>query len=63
MQIKRDSRGKVIGYRETYFSQDENVTVNTVGGLIITTTTDRRTGRVEIKTTFGQPVLPSDGNK
>lgn len=63
MEIKKDSTGRVIGYRETYFSQDQNVTVNTIGRLIITTTTDRRTGRVEIKTTFGQPVLPSDGNK
>jgi hypothetical protein len=64
MVIRRDSKGNVIGYRETYFSEEKNMTVNTIGRLITTTTTDRRTGKVEIKTTFGKPVLPSEaGNK
>jgi hypothetical protein len=63
MIICKDSRGNVIGYQETYFSQNENVTVNTVGRLIATTTTGRGTGKVEIKTTFGRPDLPSGDSK
>jgi hypothetical protein len=62
MIISKDNNGNMIGWRETYISKDEIVDVSVNGN----TTRDRTTGKVESKTFFGKPLLPSTfspGNK
>jgi hypothetical protein len=59
MILRKDSSGRVIGYRETYFSEKQSVSVSAIGRLNTITTTDRTTGQVEIRTVFGQVVLPT----
>jgi hypothetical protein len=63
MLISKDNRGKTIGWMETYFSGDRTVTVNAIRDVTTISTRDRRTGKVEMKTFFGKPLLPSDSNE
>ena len=59
MLISTDNDCRIIGWREIYFSGDEIVNV-TIGGNITTIFTRNRTsGRVDSKTLFGKPPLPS----
>ena len=66
MIISRDNNGNIIGWRKTYISKNEIVEVSVNGNINTITTRDRRTGKVESKTFFGKPLLPSafdKGNK
>jgi hypothetical protein len=63
MILKTGSSGHIIGYRETYFSESQNVSVSVIGRLNTITTTDRKTGKVEIQTVFGQAILPTPQGK
>jgi hypothetical protein len=66
MIISRDNDGHVIGWRETYISKNEIVNVSVNGNINTISTRDRTTGKVESKTFFGKPLLPSafsSGNK
>ena len=60
MLISKNNRGEVTGWRETYTSDSEIVEVSVNGNINMITTRDRRTGKVETKTFFGKPLLPSD---
>jgi hypothetical protein len=62
MLISKDNNGKTIGWRETYFSKDESVDVSVHRNVSTITTRDRTTGKVEMKTFFGQALLPSDSS-
>jgi len=66
MLISKDNNGNIIGWRETYISKDEIVDVSVNGNINTITTRDRMTGKVDSKTFFGKPLLPSafsGGNK
>lgn len=60
MLIGKDNKGKKIGWMETYFSNDKTVTVNASRDVTTISSRDRRTGKVEMTTFFGKPLLPSD---
>ena len=60
MIISKDNDGRVSGWRETYISKDEIVDVSVNGNINSISTRDRTTGKVETKTFFGKPLLPSD---
>ena len=60
MLISKDNGGKTIGWRETYFSNDESVDVSVHRNVSTITTRDRTTGKVEVKTFFGKTPLTSD---
>ena len=59
MIISKDSKGNIIGWRETYVSKDEIVDVSVGGNINTINTRDRATGKVESRTFFGKPLLPS----
>jgi len=59
MIISKDNNGRIVGWRETYVSANEIVDVSVVGNINTITTRDRTTGKVETKTFFGKPLLPS----
>jgi hypothetical protein len=59
MLISKDNKGNIIGWRETYISKDEIVDVSVIGNINTISTRDRATGKVESKTFFGKPLLPS----
>jgi hypothetical protein len=59
MIISKDNEGRIIGWRETYISKDEIVDVSVVGNISTINTRDRTTGKVDSKTFFGKPLLPS----
>jgi hypothetical protein len=59
MLISKDNSGRVIGWQETYISDREIVTVSVNGNINMISTRDRTTGKVESKTFFGKPLLPS----
>jgi len=66
MIISKDNNGNIIGWQETYVSTDEIVDVSVVGTINTINTRNRTTGKVESKTFFGKPLLPSAfslGNK
>ena len=65
MLIMRNNRGEVTGWRETYISEREIVEVSVNGNINTIMTQDRKTGKVETKTFFGKPLLPSafSGNR
>jgi hypothetical protein len=63
MLTTKDNHGKTIGWRETYFSKDESVDVSVHRNLSTITTRDRNTGKVDMKTYFGKPLLPSDSSR
>jgi hypothetical protein len=69
MLISKDnkgSKGNIVGWRETYISDREIVNVSVSGNITSISTQDRTTGKVESKTFFGKPLLPSAfslGNK
>ena len=66
MIISKDNHGNIIGWRETYVSKDEIVDVSVVGYISTINTRARTTGKVDSKTFFGRPLLPSacsPGNK
>ncbi|MGA8768589.1 MAG: hypothetical protein WB559_16355 [Candidatus Acidiferrales bacterium] len=66
MIISKGNDGRIIGWRETYVSADEIVDVSVIGSINTINTRDRTTGKVESKTFFGKPLLPSafeKGNK
>jgi len=66
MIISKANDGRIIGWRETYVSKDEIVDVSVNGNINTINTRDRTTGKVESKTFFGKPILPSSfssGNK
>ena len=52
MLISKDNSGKIIGWRETYFSKDESVDVSVVRNITTISTRDKTTGKVESKTFF-----------
>jgi hypothetical protein len=60
MLISKNNGGKTIGWRETYFSKDESVDVSVHRNVSTITTRDRTTGKVDSKTFFGKPLLPTD---
>jgi len=60
MLITKNNSGEVVGWRETYVSKDESVDVSVHGTVSTITTRDRNTGKVDVKTFFGKPLLPSD---
>ncbi len=59
MIISKGNDGRVIGWRETYVSKDEIVDVSVIGNINTINTRDRTTGKVESRTFFGKPLLPS----
>jgi hypothetical protein len=66
MLISRNNDGRISGWRETYVSTDEIVNVSVGGNINTVSTQNRTTGKVESKTFFGKPLLPSifsAGNK
>jgi hypothetical protein len=66
MLISKDNSGRITGWRETYVSEREIVDVSVNGNINTIMTRDRTTGKVETKTFFGKPLLPSafaSGNK
>ena len=66
MIVSKDNSGRIIGWREVYIGDSEIVTVSVNGNINMISTRDRTTGKVETKTFFGKPLLPSDfgkGNK
>jgi hypothetical protein len=66
MIISKDNNGNIIGWRETYISADEIVNFSVGGNITMISTQNRSTGKVESKTFFGKPPLPSAfsaGNK
>lgn len=66
MLISKDNDGRIIGWRETYISGDEIVNVSFGGNITTISTRNRTSGKVDSKTFFGQPPLPSTfsaGNK
>jgi len=66
MLISKDSNGRIIGWRETYISADEIVNVSVGGNITTISTRNRTSGKVDSKTFFGKPLLPSAfeaGNK
>jgi hypothetical protein len=60
MLVSKDNNGKIVGWRETYFSAEETVNVSVLRNVSTITTTDKATGKIESKTFVGQPLLPSD---
>jgi hypothetical protein len=60
MLITKDNQGKIVGFRETYVSQDESVEISVHRAVSTITTRDRSTGKVEVKTFLGTPLLPSE---
>ena len=60
MLITKDNSGKTLGWRETYVSKDETVDVSVHRNVSTITTRDRTTGKVDSKTFFGRPLMPSD---
>jgi hypothetical protein len=60
MLITKDNHGRIIGWRETYYSKEETVDVSVVGNTSTITTRDRNTGKVDSKTFVGRPLMPSD---
>jgi hypothetical protein len=60
MLISKDNSGRTIGWRETYFSEDESVDVSVVGNISTIMTRDRTTGKVDSKTFIGRTPLTSD---
>ncbi len=62
MLISKDNDGKVIGWMETYFSDNKSVIVNASRNISTITARDRTTGKVEVKAFFGKPLLPSDSS-
>jgi hypothetical protein len=63
MLISKNNDGNIIGWRETYVSADETVNVSVIRNITTITTRDRTTGKVESKTFFGTPLLPSDSGQ
>jgi hypothetical protein len=66
MITSKDNDGRINGWRETYVSSDEIVNVAVVGNINTISTQNRTTGKLESKTFFGTPLLPSAfsaGNK
>jgi len=63
MLITKVNHGRVVGWRETYFSKDETVDVSVHRNVSTITTRDRSTCKVEVKTFFGKTPLTSDGKK
>ena len=59
MLISKNNDGRISGWRETYVSTDEIVNVSVVGNINTISTQNRTTGKVESKTFFGKPLLPS----
>lgn len=59
MLISKDNDGHIIGWRETFVSANEIVNVSVGGNINTISTRDRTTGKVESKTFFGKPLLPS----
>lgn len=63
MIISRDNNGRISGWQETYISDREVVNVSVVGNINTISTQDRTTGKVESKTFFGKPLVPSAFDK
>jgi hypothetical protein len=59
MLISKDNSGRIVGWQEVYIGDREIVTVSVNGTINVISTRDRTTGRVESKTFFGKPLLPS----
>jgi hypothetical protein len=62
MLITKDNHGRIIGWRETYQSNDESVDVSVQRNVSTITTRDRNTGKVDSKTFIGRTPLQSDFN-
>jgi len=60
MIVSKDNSGRITGWQETYISKNEVVNVSVNGNINTISTRDRVTGKVETKTFFGTPLLPSD---
>ena len=60
MIVSKDNSGRIVGWREAYFSAEETVNVSVLRNVSTIITTDKTTGKVESKTFVGQPLLPSD---
>lgn len=59
MLISKDNSGRITGWLETYYGDNETVTVAVNGNINSVMIRDRTTGRVECKNFFGKPLLPS----
>ena len=60
MIISKNNKGEVIGYTETYIGPQENVTVSVNGNTTSISSFNRTTGKSDVKTFFGKPILPTD---
>lgn len=58
MLISKDNDGRIIGWMETYFSDNKTVTVNVSRNITAISTQDRTTGQVKSEMFFGTPPLP-----
>ena len=58
MLISKDNDGRVIGWTETYFSDNKIVTVNVGRNITAISTRDRTTGQVKSEMLFGTPPVP-----
>lgn len=62
MLISKDNDGKVIGWMETYVSENQVVIVNASRNFTTVSTRDKKTGAVKSETFFGKPLMPP-GNR
>jgi len=60
MVLSKDNKGNIIGFIETYVSNQEIVQVNAHGNFTTITTVPKSGGLPCTKTFFGKPILPSD---
>jgi hypothetical protein len=58
MLVSKDNDGRIIGWTETYFSDNKTTTVNVSRNFTTILTQDRTTGQVKSETFFGKPPLP-----
>jgi len=63
MIISKDNEGRIIGWMETYISAEDIVIVSVGGNITAISTQNRTTGKVDSKTFFGKPPLPSAFDK
>jgi hypothetical protein len=58
MLIREDNDGHIIGWAETYFSDNRTVRVNVSRNFTTISPQDRTTGQVKSETFIGKPPVP-----
>ncbi len=60
MQTTKNGKGEIVGWRETYISNGEIVTVSSAGNMSTISKRNRTTGKVETKTSYGRLPMPPE---